>query len=90
VVAAVGALLEDPCPLIHLRQAQAILRLADTYPAARLQAACRLAAEADASYRTVRNILVNGLDQRADEATPPPSTAGAYLHGQQALLEGIQ
>ena len=90
VAAAVGALLEDPCPLIHLRQAQAILRLADTYPAARLQAACRLAAEADASYRTVRNILVNGLDQRADEATPPTSTAGAYLHGQQALLEGIQ
>lgn len=90
VAAAIGALLEDPCPLIHLRQAQAILRLADTYPAGRLQAACRIAAEADATYRTVRTILVKGLDQRSDEATPPPSDAGAFLHGQQVLLEGIQ
>lgn len=86
----VAALLEEPAPLVRLRQAQAVIRLADTYPADRLDTACRLAADADGSYRTVRTILLNGLDQRRDDAATHVSNAGAYLHGVQTLLEDMQ
>jgi transposase len=90
VAALVDELLTDPCPLFRLRQAQAILRLADTYPAARVDAACTLAAEADGSYRTVKTLLVNGLDVQSTDLATHVSNAGAYLHGKQALLEGVR
>jgi hypothetical protein len=82
----VDALLaEPPHPLCCLRQVQAVLRLHDTYGASRLDAACQLALVADGSYRTVKNILANGLD-RHDEDDAHVSNAGAFLHGQQVLL----
>ena len=43
--------------------------------------------EADASYRTVKNLLENPLV--VDEASPDLSAAGAMLHGAAALLEGV-
>ena len=82
----VDALLDDmPGALTRLRQVQAILRLAEIYPAARLNEACRRAAEADGSYRTVHNILRNGLD-RVDVEEARPHDAGAFLHGRDQLL----
>jgi len=68
----------------HLRQVLGILRLQETYGAARLDAACHRAwAFGDPRYRTVRTILVKAWDQ---QPLPPPSddrrpSAGALLHG---------
>ena len=70
--------------LTRLREVQALLRLLDTYDAARLEASCGLALTADGRMRTVRNILEAGLDRR-QLALPMPTTAGAYLHGAQAI-----
>jgi transposase len=85
VGALVDELLSGPHPLAGLRQAQGVIRLADTHDAARLDAACRRALVADASLRTVRNILARDRDLAEDE--PHQSDAGAFLHGQQVLLE---
>ena len=83
----VDALLTDaPHPLAYLRQAQAVIRLADTYGPARLDAACRRALVADGAYRTVKNILANSLDVEDAAATTHVSSAGAFLHGRQMLL----
>ena len=84
VIAIVDELLAGPHPLACLRQAQGIVRLADTYPAVDIDAACRRALVADGSLRTVRNILARG---QPDDVTTHVSNAGAFLHGQQALLE---
>jgi transposase len=47
----------------HLRKVQGILRLGDKYGAARLNFACaRALAYEDLGYRTVKNILVQGLE----------------------------
>ncbi len=74
-------------PLTRLRQAQAVIRLGETHGAERLDRACRRALEADASYRTVKNLLENPLV--VDEASPDLSAAGAMLNGAAALLEGV-
>jgi hypothetical protein len=71
-----------------LRQAQAVIRLAEEYGAERLNAACQIAVSADASYRTVRNLLSTDRDRRFDDTVRHVSRAAAYLHGQQVLLEG--
>ena len=71
--------------LTRLREVQALLRLADAYDAARLDAACALAATADGRMKTVRNLLRAGLDQRQLELALP-TTAGAYLHGPAAIV----
>lgn len=85
VAVLVDELLGGPHPLACLRQAQGIIRLADTYAAPDIDAACRRALIADGSLRTVRNILARG--QRDDEVEAHVSNAGAFLHGRQALLE---
>jgi hypothetical protein len=88
VGAAVAAALADGT-LHHLRQAQGLLRLAERYGAARLDAACaRALAFGDPGLRTVRAILERGLEGAA--APPPPAapTAGAYLRGPAELLAG--
>jgi transposase len=49
----------------RLRAAQGVLRLAERFAAARLEAACaRALAHASPFYRTVKTILVNGYDQQ--------------------------
>ena len=90
VVQLVDELLAEPFPLTRLRQAQAVIRLAEEHGAERLDAACQRALSADASYRTVRTLLVNERDRRIDDGDTHVSSAGAYLHGQQVLLEGMQ
>lgn len=71
--------------LTRLREVQALLRLLDKYDAARLEAACAIAATADGRMKTVRNILLAGLDRRQLELLPATS-AGAFLHGPEAIV----
>jgi transposase len=74
----------------RLREAQAILRLADTF-ADRLESACQQAlAAGDGRYRTVRGILERGLDQMPPETVPAPQTAPAFLRGPTAYMDGTQ
>ena len=84
----VAQLLPERTPLYLLRQAQGVVRLAESYEAERINAACRMALDADALLRTVRTILKRGLDQRPPEETPPAVARGGFLHGPGVLLEG--
>jgi transposase len=80
----IDALLGDR-PLDRLRGAQGVLRLAQRYGAARLDAACaRAHAVGEYRYHTVKTILVHALDQQplpdlvpitAAAAGPPPRHA---------------
>ena len=82
VAQVVNALLEVNT-LYHLRQAQGVIRLADTYGAERLDAACNRAFNfGDPSYRTVKNILAAGLERQLSVFDARPTTsAGAFLRG---------
>lgn len=71
--------------LTRLREVQALLRLSDQYDIQRLERACALAATADGRMKTVRNILGAGLD-RSQLELPPATSAGAYLHGAEAIV----
>lgn len=72
--------------LTRLREVQALLRLSDKYEAARLEAACAIAATADGRMKTVRNILEADLDRRQLELVLPATSAGAFLHGRDAIV----
>lgn len=76
--------------LVRLRQAQGILRLADTYGAPRVNAACQRALfYGDPSYRTVKNILQNGLDGQVQcELAGAGANVGAFLRGPAAYMPG--
>ena len=76
--------------LHHLRQSQAIIRLAETYGDARLDAACQRAlAYGNAQYRTIKAILEKALDPQPSEAPPPAiGSIGAYLRGPDGLFTG--
>lgn len=67
----------------QLREAQAVLRLVQRYPAHRLEQACALALESgDGRVRTVRGVLehaITDLDPPAGAAATP--TSGAFLRG---------
>ena len=68
--------------LDNLRAVQGILRLGNTYGPVRLEAACRRALEfANPRYRTVKTILVKGLDQ-LPLAEPAFDTVAASYPGQ--------
>lgn len=84
----VAELLPERAPLYLLRQAQGIVRLAETYEPARINAACRRALDTDPSLLTVRNILKRGLDLQPEESPPLQVASGGYLHGAGVLLEG--
>jgi len=71
--------------LTRLREVQALLRLSDKYEGTRLEAACALALTADGRMKTVRNILEADLDRRQLELLPA-TTAGAFLHGAEAIV----
>ncbi len=81
--ALVDGLLEQGS-LTRLREVQALLRLADTYGAVRLEAACALAVTADGRMKTLRNILRAGLDE-VRAGAEPATTAAAFLHGPEAI-----
>ena len=84
----VAHLLPERAPLYMLRQAQGIVRLAEAYEPARINAACRRALDTDPSLLTVRNILKQRLDLQPEESPPPLAATGGYLHGAGVLLEG--
>lgn len=84
----VSALLTEGS-LTRLREAQALLRLRDRSPVARLEQACaRALAVEDGHFRTVRTILANDLDQVPLEEPAAPVVAGAFLRGEQAFAAG--
>ncbi|HYV66881.1 MAG TPA: IS21 family transposase, partial [Myxococcales bacterium] len=64
-------------PLDRLRGAQGVLRLAQRYGPARLEAACaRAGVVAEYRYHTIKAILVQGLDQQPlPELAPVPTIA---------------
>lgn len=67
--------------LDHLRAVQGLLRLADTFGAKRLDAACSRALNfGTPTYRTIKTILKQGFDQQPDLLDPPPLEA-PYLDG---------
>jgi hypothetical protein len=71
----------------HLRSAQSLLRLADTYGAERLENACRRALHFQtADLRRIRTILAGGADHEAlDVGTAPaPAPAANYRFSRQA------
>lgn len=74
----------------RLRQAQRVLELEATFGRARLNAACsRACAFGDPRYRTIKNILVAGLDQKPGQVPiaplDQPTRAGAFLRGPEAF-----
>lgn len=86
VAIAVNALLSSHA-LHFLRQSQGIIRLADKYGPARLDAACaRANAFGDPSYRTVHNILAQGLEAQPPLFTVANSSPPAFLRGVDGLF----
>ena len=58
-----------------LRPVRALIRLADKYTVPRLEAACQRAVRyRTPTYRSVKDILVNGLDQLPEERPADPPT----------------
>jgi transposase len=76
--------------LHHLRAVQAILRLAETHSAQRLDAACQRAlAVGDPSYRTIKGILAAGLERAPlPEQLAITSAAATARSATPALLRG--
>jgi transposase len=75
-----------PYTLGRLREVRALLRLAESYPPERLEAACRLALDdGDGRYRTVRGILERELDRVPPQVEAPVVAAPAYLRGPAAF-----
>ena len=73
--------------LYRLRQAQGVIRLAESCDPARLDAACRRAIQAgDPTYRTVKGILAAGTEHDLPDQQAPPS-APAHLHGPARLFD---
>ena len=81
---AVGAyaerLFEGPLPWAKLRQGHKLLRLAERYSPARLDAACRRALEVDlVDVRRVERILVEAIEQETTPQQPPlPPPPGRF------------
>jgi hypothetical protein len=88
-VAQVASELLEGGALHHLRAVQGILALAERHTPERLEAACRRALEAgDPSYRTIKGILLAGLERAPAPPTPPARAVPAFLHGAQLILGG--
>jgi transposase len=87
VVEVVAAIMEVNA-LYRLRQAQGVVRLADTHGTERLDAACRRAIKVgDPSYKTVKGILAAGTEGDGDDRPATPPSAPAHLHGPRRLFD---
>jgi transposase len=87
-VAEVVDILMETNALYRLRSAQGVVGLADKYGAESLDAAAKRAlAAGDPSYRTIRGILVAGLEDEKDEEPQSPPSAPAHLHGPERLFD---
>jgi hypothetical protein len=76
--------------LERLRAAQGVLRLRDTYGAARLEAACaRALFHASPFYRTVKTILVGGFDHQPlpDAAITVHAPTARFARNAQSLFD---
>ena len=74
-------------PEDRLRTAGRLLKLAETYSQARLEAACARAWRfADPSYLTIKRILRQGLDQQALPETAAPPPAKSFVRSAQELM----
>jgi len=91
VAKAVTELLQENT-LLRLRQVQGIIRMEETYGAARLNAACLRALDfGDPSYPTVKNILKKGLDcQPSSLAGAGSEHPGAFLRGPEAFATNVR
>ncbi len=80
------ATLLSEATLTRLREAQALVRLRERYPAERLERACtRATTLGDGRYRTVRTILERELDDLPLEPEPVGQPTGAFLRGPAAF-----
>jgi hypothetical protein len=87
VAEVVGVIMEVNA-LYRLRQAQGVVRLADSHGEERLEAACRRALSVgDPSYKTIKGILVAGTEHDGEEQSDVPPSAPAHLHGPEALFD---
>lgn len=76
--------------LYRLRSAQGVLRLAEKYGAARLEAACRKAIDVgDPSYRTIKGVLAAGLESDPVDPGPGDGGAAAFLRGPTQLFADV-
>jgi transposase len=72
--------------LHNLREAQAILRLAERFEPERLERACQRAlTSGDGRYRTVRGILERGFDQQPIDEELVSVSTGGFLRGPAAF-----
>jgi transposase len=80
----------DERPLDRLRTARKVLRLTDTYPPDRLEQACARALHFDtANYRSIKQILLKGLEAEDPRAAPAPESAPPlFARTAQELLAG--
>ena len=78
-------------PVDRFRTAVRVLRLADTYTPARLEAACRLGrAHGDTSFPTLKRLLRHGLDSRPSAPPPPPPAETlVYARSPEELAQAI-
>jgi len=86
--ALIERLLEDRI-VERLRAAQNVLRLAKTYPASRLEAACaRAMAHESPFYRTVKTILAGGHDLQTMQGVAPeaPTHSGRFVRDAASLF----
>jgi hypothetical protein len=87
-VAEVVDILMETNALYRLRSAQGVVGLADKYGAESLDAAAKRAlAAGDPSYKTIKGILVAGLEDEKDEEQQSPPSAPAHLHGPERLFD---
>jgi hypothetical protein len=85
----VTALLADGV-VERLPMSRRLLALRDRYGDERLEAACARAWRYDdASYKTVKQILQQGLDQVAEPAPAPVASAKAFARSAAELLGGL-
>jgi hypothetical protein len=78
-----GRMVEEilsPHALMHLRKAQAIIRLGEKHGHQKLDEVCRYLLENGSnSHAAVKRLLENGIPQRKTAAPPPISDAGREL-----------
>jgi hypothetical protein len=66
-----------PHPEMGYRSCLGIIRLGQSYPLARMEAAAKRALDTGAvSYKSIESILRHSLDQTPPSATPTPARSG--------------
>ena len=84
-------LAEKPHPEMGYRSCLGIIRLAQQYSAARMEAADRALRTGACRYQSVKSILKNSLDQQplAERPTLPPPAPHDNIRGAEYFSEGV-